>query len=138
MTQNQQTGALTLVALVVGGVIVYALVGDDDDGRDTVTQPDQKPTISQFQADTIANRIYAAFWEGSWFYEDEETMIAAILDCNNDADVALVTNAYGVREGPNWLDVSANLAETFAYALDDEEADYLNEQLRRKGIRARF
>lgn len=105
---------------------------------DHITPPGQRPTLTRSAAEVIAERVYAAAWEGWVFYDDEDDIIRALSQLGNDADFVLVFNVYGIRRGPFPLDAELNLVQTVQATLNDEEVDQLNATLASKGLTNRF
>lgn len=104
-----------------------------------VTPPvGQRPTLNRTALEQLAERIYAAAWEGWIFYEDEDDIIRALKELKNDADFAALFNIYGVRRGPFTLDAELNLTQTVQASLTDDEVSTLNAALAANGLTVRF
>ena len=106
---------------------------------DQVTPPvGQRPTLNRTALEQLAERIYAAAWEGWIFYEDEDDIIRALKELKNDADFAALFNIYGIRRGPFILDAELNLTQTVQASLTDDEVSTLNAALAANGLTVRF
>lgn len=80
--------------------------------------PATKSTISKAQAASYAAKLFAAM---DGYGTDEEAIVAVFNNLKNDADFAMVMNAYGVREiSSGAWNPSPNFKGTLSGALTDE------------------
>jgi len=138
-------GLVTVVGLGVGLYIVYKIyesvsetlsgvesqqsaAAKEDRGWasevDKLNQnPATKATISKAQAQSYAASLFAAM---DGYGTDEDAIISVFNNFKNDADYAMVFNAYGVREiSSGAWNPSPNFKGTLSGALTDElDAEY--------------
>lgn len=140
--QRRQVSAgdvLPWVALIGGAWVAKKLYdGFFSRGHSTTMPLVGTPTLNAGQLAVIADRIYAAAYEGSPFYEDEDDMSRALLSIRNDADFFALFNVYGERSGPVWGSPVRNLIEVFQDLFDDSEVAELNRKLAAKGLTVRI
>lgn len=131
---------LVLVAGVYVGYRILKGMGLFTPGAGTQVTPPvgQRPTLNRTALEQLAERIYAAAWEGWIFYEDEDDIIRALKELKNDADFAALFSIYGVRRGPFTLDAELNLTQTVQVSLTDDEVSTLNAALAANGLTVRF
>ena len=104
-----------------------------------------EPTMSKDAARLNADTIYAAIYgSGRWWDqtldEDEPAIIMSLELAQNDADVALIIDAYGERCGAFWTLGSSCLTLPGAISryLSPSETDAINANYQRKGITFRW
>jgi hypothetical protein len=138
-------GLVTLVGVGVGLFVVYKIfksvsnslsgvetpessAGKEDRGWasevDKYNQnPATKATISKPQAQSFAASLFAAM---DGYGTDEDAIISVFNNLKNDADYAMIFNAYGVREiSSGAWNPSPNFKGTLSGALTDElDAEY--------------
>ena len=154
-------GLVTLVGVGVGLYVVYKIyksVSDSLSGVETVESsagkedrgwasevdklnqnPATKATISKAQAQSYAASLFAAM---DGYGTDEDAIYSVFSNIKNDADYAMVFNAYGVREiSSGAWNPSPNFKGTLSGALTDEmdaeEKQKLNNILAAKKIKYR-
>lgn len=100
------------------------------------------PTINKAQAESMSNQLRIAFNDCG---TDEGAVYSVMSQMNNDADVYLLIDTYGIREysgcGPwNVFSGSRNVGLSAAISdeLDDMEKGIVNNILAQKGISFRF
>lgn len=138
-------GLVTLVGVGVGLYVVFKIyksVSDSLSGVETAQSsaakedrgwasevdklnqnPATKATISKAQAQSFAASMFAAM---DGYGTDEDAIISVFNNLKNDADYAMVFNAYGVREiSSGAFNPSPNFKGTLSGALTDElDAEY--------------
>lgn len=154
-------GLVTVVGLGVGLYIVYKIyesvsetlsgvetqqsaAAKEDRGWasevDKLNQnPATKATISKAQAQSYAASLFAAM---DGYGTDEDAIISVFNNFKNDADYAMVFNAYGVREiSSGAWNPSPNFKGTLSGALTDElDVEYkkkINDLMATKKIKYR-
>ena len=85
----------------------------------------------------MAERIYSAIWT-SPYTEDEFSVMRVLAELRNTADLVALFNAYGIRRGPNIIDMSGNLYATIRHYFSADEIAAVNRHFARKGIQAAF
>lgn len=132
----------TLAAVAAGAVLVLLLTAGkpapwtDHPGLDI----DAEPTFTKQQARAVADGVYQALYGdgGCWsgdIDEDEGLAVRLLSTCQNDADVALVATAYGVRSGCwLWAGQGLNLFQALGRYLSASDLDELNSTWRARGI----
>lgn len=99
------------------------------------------PTITRQAARLLADGIYSALYgSGGWATgsvdEDEGAVIALLAQTNNDADVLLVIDEYGIR---GWLWTGEyNLPGAIARYLSASDIQEINAGFAQRGINLRF
>lgn len=154
-------GLVTLVGLGVGIFVVYkiyqsvsgTLSGEvtqqqagarEDKGwateADTLNQnPATRSTISKAQAQSFAQSLFTAM---DGYGTDEDAIIGVFKNLKNDADFAMVSNAYGIREvssgawnpEPNY---KGSLSGALTSELSQSWKDEINKILAGKKIKYR-
>jgi|LakMenE01Jun11ns_1017448.scaffolds.fasta_scaffold9080441_2 hypothetical protein len=97
-----------------------------------------KPTLPDWKIFELAERIWAAAWEGWILFEDENAIIRAFSELGNDEDYRLLNIAYGERRGPLAIDKVQNLSQVIQDLFNDSEKAELNNLLKSKGMQTRF
>lgn len=103
----------------------------------------QGPTLTRQAARAMATAIFTAiygsggFWTGSTG-EDEGAVIATIAQTNNDADVALLIDEYGMREGSWSTEGELDLPGTIVAYLSSSDRAEINAGFMDRGITFRF
>jgi hypothetical protein len=133
-------GLVTLVGVGVGLFVAYKIfksVSNTLSGVETVESssakedrgwatevdklnqnPATKATISKAQAQSYANSLFAAM---DGYQTDEDTIYSVFTNIKNDADYAMVFDAYAVREiSSGAWNPSPNFKGTLSGALTDE------------------
>lgn len=125
--------------LVIGGLLlasnIVARIFPDtyDPGADNVgDELDQEPTLSRERMTMLADIIHEALLGSPWT-EDEDSAIAAILYCNNDADIAGLISIFGTRQG-GWGQPHYTLPGAVRAFLSASDIARLNTGLTAKGI----
>ncbi|MCA9404346.1 MAG: hypothetical protein KC897_11230, partial [Candidatus Omnitrophica bacterium] len=130
------------------------LFGGDDDGTGTEPPPALPPdvvvtdvqgtaTLTRQQARVLADAIYYAvygsgdFWTGH-VDEDEDAVVDAMTAAQNDPDVLLIQQEYGVRSGAASFHGALNLVGTLHAFLSDSDLARINSDYQSKGITFRF
>lgn len=98
----------------------------------------QKATLPEWKLFEMAERIWAAAWEGWILFEDENAIIRVFNELGNDEDYRLLFIAYGDRRGPLPGDKGQNLAQVVQDLFNDSEKEELNNLLKSKGMKTRF
>lgn len=156
MPEQKHTWAIYAALAIAGGLALKSFFGGlfghgDDGGTSTpggssnpggdqppAPETDVPPTLTAVQAGILADQIEAAIWGTSIFgdwTEDEDLVIAAITQCQNDADVRVLMNAYGLRG--SILD-KLNLPNTVDQYLSASDIAAINADFAGKGIKLRF
>lgn len=134
------------------GFAVYRVVhAIAPSGTDTGTRPpttnvtpvplDQSATLTDAQAMAIADAVYTAlfgdgsFWHG-YFGEDEAAAMSALGNAANDADLALIAQAYGVRS--SFWGGTFNLWSALSTYLSASDISALNASWSARGISFRL
>ncbi len=125
-------GGILLASQVVAAFIPAPGPGDNDIGDEI----DQDPTLTRERMAQLADAIYTALLQDPWT-EDEQAAIAAIVQCNNDADVAGLISVFGVRS-EGWYAPNYTLPGAITEYLNADQRADLNAQLARKGITFMF
>ena len=94
-------------------------------------------TYPRQQYALMAERIYSAIWT-SPYTEDEFSVMRVLAELRNTADLVALFNAYGIRRGPNIIDMSGNLYATIRHYFSADEIAAVNRHFARKGIQAAF
>lgn len=150
--QRKEINPNTVVAVGVVGVLGYAawrMFGRPSGGGGVdgpllppnvvvpvITVP---PTMTRQDAQVIADVIYTAFYGDGFFWsgnttEDEAAVVAAMSLAGNDADVALIIDAYGVRGGRWSFHGDMNLVQAIVTFLSASDRAVLNDYYRSNGI----
>lgn len=136
---NTLTGALLIGGLLIADKVV-GWFAPENPGGDVPPAPEDPTaaTMTQTEADTVADQIEAAVWGTgvveSWT-EDDEAFAACLMVPRNTADVRLLMNAYGSR-GTHFD--KKNLTETVVEYLDDDYRQAVRDDYAAKGITIRF
>jgi len=98
------------------------------------------PTISQQQADSLANGLEAAF---QGYGSDFDVVKRSFNQIKNDADMVIILKSYGTRtiSSGTWnpqSDFTGTLSATIADELSSGQVDELNTILQRSGITQKF
>lgn len=140
-------GGVLLVAMAVANKFGLFERDRREDPRlgpgNTPKDVDQEPTLTKQAARHLADTIFAAIYGSGDLTtgstgEDEEAVIAALVQAQNDADVLAIMDAYGVRSGTwSWSgDLDLTGAVTTFLSRSDVEA--INSNYRDKGIQILF
>lgn len=139
-SNNEVFRAVAILGALLLGDKVLGLFAPENPGGDVDPAPeDANPaTLSQTEADTLADQIEAAVWGTgvveSWT-EDDEAFATCLMVPQNTADVRLLMNAYGSR-GTHFNQL--NLTETVVAYLDQDYRDAVRADYAAKGITIRF
>lgn len=101
------------------------------------------PTITKQAARHLADTIFAAIYGSGDFTtgstgEDEEAVIAALVQAQNDADVLAIMDAYGVRSGTWSWSGDLDLTGAVNTFLSRSDIEAINMNYRDKGIQILF
>lgn len=148
MTTEQQR---TIRTVAVVGVVAFLasktfrLFGADGGTRPPVLPSDLPipeitvpPTLTLEQARVIADSVYFAIYgDGDALFEDEDLIIASMLQARNDADVVLIGQEYGVRSGSIWGADAMNIFQAIQLYLSVEDRAAINSAWASEGITLR-
>lgn len=146
-TSNVKPGTVAVWgAVIIGGAALAKKLGLFETGPDPKLPPDLDipevavdPTLTRSYAGVMADRIFSAiygsggFWGGS-VLEDEATVVATLLEVQNDADALLLVDAYGIRGGLWTLTGDLDLMGAVRTYLEPENIDEVNSAYRSRGM----
>lgn len=126
---------VVIVLLVIFWSRIKALVqsivnkgGMNEDLNDHINQTGETPTLSNVQANLLANKLYQAM---KGIATDEDTIYACFNQLKNTADVLKLIAAFGTRDGET-------LDQWIRGDLNRWEINKLNNNLANKGIAYAF